>query len=84
MTTIYAKSTSRRSGSFTRAIRTLPGRRGKLPIVAMTANAFAEDVQMAKNTGMDGHIAKTLDFGILSRILSKYHLDYQGKTDYND
>lgn len=68
----------------TAAIRTLPGRRGKLPIVAMTANAFAEDVQMAKNTGMDGHIAKPLDFGILSRILSKYHLDYQGKTDYND
>ena len=36
-------------------------KKGKLPIVAMTANAFAEDVQLAKNTGMNGHIAKPLD-----------------------
>lgn len=33
------------------AIRALPGRRGQIPIIAMTANAFAEDVQLAKNTG---------------------------------
>ena len=45
----------------TAAIRSLPGEKGKLPIVAMTANAFAEDVQLAKNTGMNGHIAKPLD-----------------------
>ena len=32
----------------TAAIRSLPGEQGKLPIVAMTANAFAEDVQLAK------------------------------------
>ena len=32
----------------TAAIRSLPGEKGKLPIVAMTANAFAEDVQLAK------------------------------------
>ena len=35
--------------------------RGKVPIIAMTANAFAEDVQLAKNTGMNEHIAKPLD-----------------------
>jgi len=28
----------------------------------MTANAFAEDVQLAKNTGMNGHIAKTAGY----------------------
>ena len=32
----------------TAAIRSLHGKKGKLPIVAMTANAFAEDVQLAK------------------------------------
>ncbi|WNV57975.1 response regulator [Oscillospiraceae bacterium NTUH-002-81] len=32
----------------TAAIRSLPGDQGKLPIIAMTANAFAEDVQLAK------------------------------------
>ena len=58
----------------TAAIRSLPGEKGKLPIVAMTANAFAEDVQLAKNTGMNGHIAKPIDMdkviSTLSRVLT--------------
>ena len=53
----------------TAAIRSLPGENGKLPIVAMTANAFAEDVQLAKNTGMNGHIAKPLDMNKLKDVL---------------
>ena len=53
----------------TAAIRSLPGEKGKLPIVAMTANAFAEDVQLAKNTGMNGHIAKPLDMNKLKDVL---------------
>ena len=56
----------------TAAIRSLPGEQGKLPIVAMTANAFAEDVQLAKNTGMNGHIAKPLDMNKLSDVLKKW------------
>ena len=56
----------------TAAIRGLSGERGQLPIVAMTANAFAEDVQMAKNAGMNGHIAKPLDVKKLSGILKKW------------
>lgn len=32
----------------------------RVPIVAMTANAFAEDVQAAKTVGMNEHIAKLL------------------------
>ena len=56
----------------TAAIRGLSGERGQLPIVAMTANAFAEDVQMAKNAGMNGHIAKPLDVKKLTEILKKW------------
>ena len=56
----------------TAAIRSLPGENGKLPIVAMTANAFAEDVQLAKNTGMNGHIAKPLDMHKLNDVLENW------------
>lgn len=56
----------------TAAIRSLPGEKGKRPIVAMTANAFAEDVQLAKNTGMNGHIAKPLDMNKLNDVLENW------------
>ena len=47
----------------TKAIRNLSGRPDgkKIPIIAMTANAFAEDVQTALNAGMNAHIAKPID-----------------------
>lgn len=46
----------------TKAIRALPDEAlASIPIIAMTANAFAEDVQAARNAGMDGHIAKPID-----------------------
>ena len=45
-----------------RAIRSLPRQDAKdIIIVAMTANAFAEDVQLALDSGMNQHIAKPLD-----------------------
>ena len=56
----------------TAAIRAMAGRRGKLPIIAMTANAFAEDVMMAKNTGMNEHIAKPIDLDKLRKVLSDW------------
>ena len=56
----------------TAAIRALPGKRGKVPIIAMTANAFAEDVQLAKNTGMNEHIAKPLDMTKLNAVLKQW------------
>ena len=56
----------------TAAIRSLPGNRGKVPIIAMTANAFAEDVQLAKNTGMNEHIAKPLDLNKLNDVLKQW------------
>ena len=46
----------------TQAIRALPdsGLAG-IPIIAMTANAFQEDIKKAEEVGMNGHIAKPLD-----------------------
>ena len=51
-----------------RAIRKLPGARGTVPILAMTANAFAEDRAKAMESGMNGHIAKPIG---MERLLSE-------------
>lgn len=40
-------------------------------IIAMTANAFAEDVQAALAAGMDAHTAKPVDMGALERVLAE-------------
>ena len=58
----------------TKAIRNLSDRPdGKaIPIIAMTANAFAEDVQAALNAGMDDHVAKPIDMDILISVITKY------------
>ena len=40
-----------------------------IPIIAMTANVFAEDVIAAKNAGMDAHIAKPIDMKLLYQVL---------------
>ena len=46
----------------TRQIRALPdGKLSDLPVIAMTANAFEEDIRQAEAAGMDGHIAKPVD-----------------------
>ena len=42
-----------------------------VPIVAMTANAFAEDVQAARASGMNDHIAKPIDMKVLMSVLQK-------------
>lgn len=42
-----------------------------VPIVAVTANAFSEDISRTIKAGMDAHIAKPIDFAILSSTLMK-------------
>ncbi len=58
-----------------RAIRALGGEKAKVPIVAMTANAFAEDKRTALEAGMNAHIAKPIDeeqlFSVLAKIAGK-------------
>ncbi len=56
----------------TKAIRMLDREdAGQIPIIAMTANAFTEDVSAAINAGMDGHIAKPIDTKVLYETLHK-------------
>ncbi|MBR1658954.1 MAG: amino acid permease [Oscillospiraceae bacterium] len=55
----------------TRAIRELPDPAlAAIPIIAMTANSFSEDVQTALRNGMDGHIAKPLEVEKMMETLS--------------
>ena len=42
----------------------------ELPIIAMTADAFSEDVQRAKKAGMDGHLAKPISIQQLKEVLA--------------
>ena len=57
----------------TRQIRSLQRRDiAHMPIIAMTANAFSEDVTTAIKAGMNYHLAKPFDIGALMGILSKY------------
>lgn len=44
----------------------------KLPIVAMSANAFAEDVQLSLKAGMNEHIAKPIEIISLYKIIAKW------------
>lgn len=56
----------------TRAIRSLKREDARtIPIVAMTADAFAEDIQRAREAGMNAHVAKPLDMRVLSDTLSQ-------------
>ncbi|MCI5722228.1 MAG: response regulator [Firmicutes bacterium] len=56
----------------TKAIRNMADRPdGKtVPIIAMTANAFAEDVQASLDAGMDAHIAKPLVMDEVIEVVS--------------
>lgn len=43
-----------------------------LPIIAMSANAFAEDMEKSKEAGMNGHLPKPIDFKKVREVLEKY------------
>ena len=43
-----------------------------IPIIAMTANAFAEDAQKCLSVGMNAHVAKPVDMNILVPTMMKY------------
>lgn len=43
-----------------------------IPIIAMTANAFAEDIKDALNAGMSAHVAKPIDMDLLKKSIHQY------------
>ena len=58
-----------------RAIRNSENPLGRvIPIIAMTANAFAEDVQKSREAGMDEHLSKPVDMDVLEQTLRKFRV----------
>lgn len=57
----------------TRAIRALDRKdAATIPIIAMTANAFAEDEKEALDAGMNVHLAKPIDVELLKKVINQY------------
>ena len=55
-----------------KTIRELPDERlAGIPIIAMTANAFKEDEEAAREAGMQGHVAKPIDINALQKTLKE-------------
>lgn len=44
----------------------------KIPIVAMTADAFADDIRKSEEAGMNSHISKPVDIEMLEEALRKW------------
>ena len=54
------------------AIRELQRKDANIPIIAMTADAFSEDVKRCLDCGMDAHVAKPIDVPEVMHLLEKY------------
>ena len=66
----------------TRKIRRLEDPwRANIPIIAITANAFAEDRQRALEVGMDDHVAKPIDMAKLIPVLQKQLHKHDGEAE---
>ena len=62
----------------TRAIRALERGDKDLPIIAMTADAFDNDVQICLDCGMNAHVAKPIDMKELLQVLRKFLFQQEG------
>ena len=55
-----------------KAIRGLDRQDAGLPIIAMTADAFSDDIQRCLDCGMNEHVPKPIDVDLVLEILKKY------------
>ncbi len=46
---------------------------GTIPIIAMTANAYEEDIRSTREAGMDAHLSKPIDVNVLFKTLSHFY-----------
>ena len=61
------------------AIRSLENKEmANIPIIAMTANVLPEDIQKAKESGMNAHIAKPIDVTNMTNTLVDIHIKKKG------
>lgn len=58
--------------SATRAIRELNRIDSNLPIIALSANAYAEDIKKTKDAGMDDYVSKPFKIENLVEMIDKY------------
>ena len=59
----------------TRRIRSSENPLGRtIPILAMTANAFLEDMQKSKEAGMDEHLSKPVDISALEQVVKRFRV----------
>ena len=54
-----------------RRIRAMPGPIARMPIIALTANAMADDIARCRTAGMDGHVAKPIDPHLLRATIAE-------------
>ena len=69
---VYALRCTRKTGQAERVIRALPGPdAASVPIIALTANAFEEDVKQCLEAGMNAHLSKPVDMERLKAVLAE-------------
>ncbi len=52
-----------------------------IPIIAMTANAFSEDIQLSLNAGMNAHVSKPVDMNVLKKTIQNIRFGGGGRRD---
>lgn len=69
--------------SAARRIRTLPGKQGCTPIIALTANVMPEQIQACTDAGMQGHVGKPITPDVLLRAIVDHTTSGRAESSFN-